>query len=276
MKASLRSSSSASCSSVHSGSPSPALPLRRASVAEPGAVGPAGADVGFAAEQVLLLGALHRVADGGRALEGDPLALLVDVEGVAPLEARRAGELGVGHLVVERHAVADQLVARPDAGPEEPPLVAAEDQVRAGDLADLGRRRAVAGVAGDGERLRGEDLAPPALGRPPLVVVQRVGVVHGLHPAPDVVERHGLLQLAGPHGHAHVLVEVGHVERGARWPARSGGLVGAHRSPSAGVTPAVASRACTSSSRASSRTLASLPVMGISSSSKNRTCLGTL
>ena len=51
------------------------------------------------------------------------------------------------------------------------------------------------------------------------------------------------------------------------------GLIGLR---SAGVTPAVASRACTSASRASSRTLVSLPVMGISPSSKNRTRLGTL
>ena len=110
--------------------------------------------------------------------------------------------------------------------------------------------------------------AEAALRRPPLVVVQRVRVVHRLHPAPDVVEGDGLLQLAGLHGHAHVLVEVGGVE---------GGRSSRHRSPAVGVDGfgGEALRS-TSATRASSRTLVSLLVIGISPSSKNRTRLGTL
>src|SRR5579884_3356422 len=169
-----------------------------------------------ALEHALLPGLADLVADRRGALEADPLTPLVDVEGVAALEARVTGELGVGHLVVERHAVADQMVPGLDAGAEEPPLVPAEDQVGIRDAPHLGGGCPVAGVAGYGERLRGNDAPETALLRPPLVVVQGVRVVHALHPAADVVDRHRLLQLSGLHGHAHVPVEVGRVEAGGR------------------------------------------------------------
>ena len=109
--------------------------------------------------------------------------------------------------------MAEQLVARLDPRPEEPPLVAPEDQMRVGDAADLRRRGTVAGVGGHGERLRRHDCRRsgwPAAQL--LVVVQRVGVVHGLHPTPDVVDGDGLLELPGMHRHAHVTVEIGSVQ----------------------------------------------------------------
>ena len=167
---------------------------------------------GVGVEELLLLGLADLVADRGRALQRDALALLVDVEGVAALEAGRSGERGLRDLVVVRHPVAQNLVARFEPRLEEPPLVAAEDQVRVGDPADLRRRAAVAGVGRDGERLRRDDPAEPALGGPPLVVVQRVRVVHRLHPASDVADRHRLLELARHDRHAHVSFEIGDVE----------------------------------------------------------------
>ena len=53
---------------------------------------------------------------------------------------------------------------------------------------------AVAGA--DHERLRRDDPAEATLGRALLVVVERVRVLHALHPAPDVGRGDGLLQLA--------------------------------------------------------------------------------
>src|SRR3546814_8081543 len=103
----------------------------------------------------------------------------------------------------------------------------------------------------------------------PLVVVERVRVVHRLHPPADVVERHRLLQLAGLHRHAHVLVEVRRVEHGL--VGGVGGLGAGHGAPFRS-----ARRWWTRARRASSRTLVSLGVMGISPSAKNSTRLGTL
>ena len=107
--------------------------------------------------------------------------------------------------------------------------------------------------------------AEVALGRPALVVVQRVRVVHALHEPPDVVDRDRLLELAGLHRHAHPPVEVGDVETG---------LVG--RSSVVVIRRAPLRRASTSASSSVSRTLVSLPVIGISPSAKNSTRFGTL
>src|SRR3546814_3136595 len=74
-----------------------------------------------------------------------------------------------------------------DPRAEEPPVVATEDEVAVRDLADLGGRAAVARVGGDRERLRRDDRLEPALLGPPLVVVERVRVVHRLHPPAEVV-----------------------------------------------------------------------------------------
>jgi hypothetical protein len=74
-------------------------------------------------------GEVGAVANGGGALGGDQVALLVVVLVVTALKAGGAGELGVFHHVVERYPLVDEHVAAVDAGTVEPPLVAAEDQV---------------------------------------------------------------------------------------------------------------------------------------------------
>jgi hypothetical protein len=224
-------------------------------------VGPLGLTVtalgAVTGEELLLLCVTDLVADRGRPLLGDPLTPLVDVDRVAPLEAGRSGELGIADLVVVRHAVADKMVTGDDAGTEEPPLVAAEDEVGFRDLPDLGRRAAVARVCCDCERLRGDNLAEPAGRREHLVVMQGVRIVHALDPAADVVQSDRVLQLARHHRHAHVMLEIGDVEL---------------------VVDAVAHprRSSTIVSNSASRTLVSLAVIGISPSSKNKTRFGTL
>ena len=82
-------------------------------------VGPLGfAVTAFTGEQLLVLRLDDLVPDRGRPLLGHPLAPLVDVDRVAPLEAGGAGELGVADLVVVGHAVADEVIAADDAGPK--------------------------------------------------------------------------------------------------------------------------------------------------------------
>src|SRR3954447_21133185 len=80
-------------------------------------------------EELLLFRLPHLIADRRGALQGDALTPLVDVKRVAALEASRAGEFGVRDFVVVRHPVTDEMVARPDAWPEEPPLVTTENQM---------------------------------------------------------------------------------------------------------------------------------------------------
>ena len=139
---------------------------------------------------------LGQVAHRRRALLADHLAALVDVGGVAAREHRGPGELRLRDLVVEQHAVVRDLVARQDARAEEPPLVAAEDHVLAGDVALDRGAGAVAGVGADRKRLWRHDPAERALGGAALVVVERVRVLHALRPAADVVDVDGLLRAA--------------------------------------------------------------------------------
>ena len=140
------------------------------------------------------------VAHRRRPLLGHPLAALVGVDGLAPAEHGGTGELGLRHLVVDEAPLHAQQVAGVDAGPGEPPLVAAEDHVRARDVPHDGGAGPVPDVAADGEGLRRHD-PPERAGRGHLVVVvQRVRVLHGLDPPADVGDRHGLFQLPPPTG----------------------------------------------------------------------------
>src|SRR5258708_13159286 len=97
---------------------------------------------------------MHPVADRGGPLQRDALASLTDVQRVTALEARGAGELRVSHPVVVWHPVTHKVITRPNTGTEEPPLVAAEDEMPIGDLAHLRGGASVTRLCGDGERLR--------------------------------------------------------------------------------------------------------------------------
>ncbi len=155
---------------------------------------------------------LGEVANRRRPLPGHHLASLVGVDGLAPAEHGGTGELRVGHLVVHEPTAHAQVVAREDTGPPEPPLVAAEDHVASRQAADDGRAGTVPDVAADGERLRRHDAPPCACRRHLVVVVDRVGVLHALHPPSDVRHRDGLLELAPADGSPHVAVHVAGVE----------------------------------------------------------------
>src|SRR5260370_7927030 len=129
---------------------------------------------------------MHPVADRGGPLQRDALASLTDVQRVTALEARGAGELRGGHPVVVWHPVTHKVITRPNTGTEEPPLVAAEDEMAIGDLAHLRGGASVTRVGGDGERLRGDDRAVTALRGPPFSLVHRVGHLPRLPPPATV------------------------------------------------------------------------------------------
>jgi hypothetical protein len=104
------------------------------------------------------------------------------------------------------------VVARIDSGTAEPPFVAAEDHVRARNVAHDGGTGPVADVAADGERLRGHDAAEGRPIRVLVVVVERVGVLHPLHPPANVGDGDRLLQLTTSHRLADVPVDIARVE----------------------------------------------------------------
>src|SRR5207302_10888406 len=104
------------------------------------------------------------------------------------------------------------LAARIEARPVEPPLVAAEEHVRAGDRSLDRGRRSVADIAADRERLRGDDAPEHALRRVVVVVVERVRVLHPLRPATDVDRPDRLLELAAADGPPDPAVDVARVD----------------------------------------------------------------
>ena len=155
---------------------------------------------------------LDEVPHRGGALLRDDLASLVHVGVVAASEHGGPGKPRLGHAVVVVAPMDLDLVAGYDAGTVEPPLVPTEDHVRSGDLAEHGWHRAVSDVGVHHERLRRDDPAESRRLRVVDVIVQRVRVLHPLDPAPDVVDRHGLAQLAAPEGLADVLIEIARVD----------------------------------------------------------------
>ena len=93
-----------------------------------------------------------------------------------------------------------------------PPLIATKDQMRMRNAADARRCAAVAVVGGNRKGQRCHD-PPEAAGRRELIVVmQAVGVVHRLDPAPDVVVGQRLSQPRRLNGFAEVTIDVGTVE----------------------------------------------------------------
>ena len=140
--------------------------------------------------------------------------MLVTVKIVAALEAGGAGELGLLDAIVERDALVADDVAAGDARAVKPPFVAAEQQMRARDAADAGRRRAMAVVHRDREGLRRDELPVGTLGGEILVVMKPVGIVHRLHPAADVGVAERIVHRRWADGLAEILVDVGTVERG--------------------------------------------------------------
>ena len=159
---------------------------------------------------------VRAVADRGGALLAEDLALLVHVGGVAAREHGGPGELRLGELVVEQHALVADAVARLDARAVHPPLIAAEQHVRGGDVALDRGRSAVAVVGADGERLRADETPEAALRGERLVEVERVRVLHALRPAPDVVRGDRVLQVGAPERHTDPAVDVRRVELLAR------------------------------------------------------------
>ena len=155
---------------------------------------------------------LDEVADSRRALLRDQRAVLVAVHGVAAREHRRPGERGVTDAVAVEAALLHELVAGAERGAVEPPLLAGEDQVRAGDVADAGGVAAVPVVPRDGEGLRRDDAAEARVARELLVPVDRVRVVECLHPAADVRRVAGIPHLGEHHGFADPLVDVAGVQ----------------------------------------------------------------
>ena len=159
---------------------------------------------------------LGEVPHGGRPLRADRFAALVRVQRVAAAEHRRAGELRVGDLVTVKSPLDADQIAGSDVRPIEPPFVSAEDHVRAGDAAHDRRTGPVADVAADCERLWRDDSPESCLCREHVVVVERVRVLHALHPTADVVRDDGLFELPPADGLAEMTVDVRRVQRDPR------------------------------------------------------------
>src|SRR3546814_5947884 len=82
-----------------------------------------------------------------------------------------------------------QQVARPNPRAVVPPFLAAENQVRAGNLADAGRLTAVSEVQRNRPRLRRDQAAEFRFARKRLIPVDRIGIVHRHYPATDIARR---------------------------------------------------------------------------------------
>ena len=160
------------------------------------------------------------VAHRGGAVLGDQLAVLIAVEVVAALETGGA-ERRILDDIVKRNALIGDPVAAIDLHILKPPLVAGEEQVRIGDLADAGPGRAVAVVHDDREALRRDQPAEAAFQRIMAVIMQQVGIVHGMHPAADIGVGDRLAQRRTVNRLAEVLVDVRAIESG-----RCGGVAG--------------------------------------------------
>ena len=101
-----------------------------------------------------------QVANGGGTFFCDQGAVLIAVHGIAAGKDSRASEFGFRDAVAIKATVLKQLVTRTNGGAVEPPLLAAENQVGAGDFTDAGGVTAVAVVHGYRERLGRDNTAP--------------------------------------------------------------------------------------------------------------------
>ena len=169
-------------------------------------LGPDGILLGI--EERQLPGLLGEVANRRGALLADEFAEVVEVGGIAPGEHGGPGETRIRHFVVEEHAVPGDPLPRADPGAEEPPLIAPEEHMGAGDRALDGGAGAVAVIRGDGEGLGRHEFAEAriGLGRVDVVVIERVGVLHALGPAAQIVGHHRILELAAAQGNPDPLV----------------------------------------------------------------------
>ncbi len=158
------------------------------------------------------LGEIGVVANAGGALGGDPVAILVVIVVVAALETGGTGETGFLDGVIVGDALVVDTVPGFDERAVEPPFVATEQQVGVGDLADTGGGGPVSVIGGDGKGLGRDDSAMAALRGKLAIVVQAVGVVHGLYPATYVVGDHGFERHGVGQALAHPAVQVGCVE----------------------------------------------------------------
>src|SRR5262249_19038135 len=140
----------------------------------------------------------------------------------------RPGELGLGHLVVVEGALQRDAVAGRDAQPLEPPLVAAEQHVRAGNGALDRGPGAVAVARAHREGLWSDQSAEAAGGRVLVVPMEGIGILHALHPTADVGDGDRLLHRAAAGGNSDPAVHVAGVEVG---PALAN-VGGVHAEPS--------------------------------------------
>ncbi len=152
------------------------------------------------------------VADTGGTLFGEQGSVLFVVVIVAPLKTGGSGEFGFLHHIIERNFFMHHPVPGEQAGAVEPPFVATEDQVRIGYIADGGGAGAVALGSGNGEGLGRHQATETSPGGVVVIVMQQVGVVHGLRPAPEVIVVQLVPQGPGGQGLTHVLVEIRAIE----------------------------------------------------------------
>src|SRR5262249_15988160 len=125
----------------------------------------------------------RQIANRRGALAGYQCAVLIGMRGVAAREQGWTGEPRIPDFVLVEAPLLKQLGPRPDAMAVEPPSLAAEDQVRAGNPAHARRLHAVAVIHPNCEGLWSHDPAEPGIARELLVPVDRIGIIHGHDPA---------------------------------------------------------------------------------------------
>ena len=153
-----------------------------------------------------------QVSDGGRTLARHQGAVLIGVDGVPTRKHRRAGEFRLRHLVVVESALLEQSVPGPNRAAVEPPLLATEDQVAVRNVPNARGRGTVPVIQCHRNGLRRDEAAELGVAGELLVPVQRVGIVHRHHPAPNVGRTARLPQLPATDRFADAMVDVGQIE----------------------------------------------------------------
>src|SRR5579859_700804 len=98
----------------------------------------------------------------------------------------------------------------------EPPLLAAEQKVRARYAADACRLRTVAKIESHADRLRRHDAAELRFAREFLIPVERVWIIERHHPAADIARGTRLPQLASADALSDSVLDVAQIQGDVR------------------------------------------------------------
>jgi hypothetical protein len=115
--------------------------------------------------------------------------MLIEERRVAARKQGWAAKLRFCDAIIEQHRVGANPIAGFHPRSVKPILIAAQEHVNAGNVALHPGHRAQPYSAADQKRLRRDQLTERALGGELFVVVKPIGILHPLHPAPDIAPR---------------------------------------------------------------------------------------